>query len=382
MKYDLIVVGAGVVGTFHAYHAATRGKKVLLLEKDKYPVNASVRNFGMAIVSGMVNRWFDYGVLSTALYKSIQSEFDISVRGNGSIYIASDDDEQTLLNELKTRYDIIGYEAQLLTKNQLLKKYPVLKSSYCREALFFPQEVSIEPNLFVHRLHEYIASRFPGFEYKNSSPVIDCAIKSNEVKVTMAGGKKFTSDKVVIASGHEFKLLFPELFAQQDLSVSKLQMFRTVAMPHLPLEGNIATGLSIRRYESFMKCPSYETIHTPEHLKELQKWGIHILLKKAVDGTVIIGDSHEYAKQGEEEYLGYNINQYINELIMSEASRIADFEISKTVETWAGYFAFHNTKGEMEHSIEDKIFIRAAIGGKGMTCSAGYAEHNIREMFD
>lgn len=32
-KYDLIVVGGGILGTFHAYHALKRGLKVALIEK-------------------------------------------------------------------------------------------------------------------------------------------------------------------------------------------------------------------------------------------------------------------------------------------------------------------------------------------------------------
>ena len=41
--FDLIVVGGGIMGTFHAYHAAQRNKSVLLLEKDNFPVGATVR---------------------------------------------------------------------------------------------------------------------------------------------------------------------------------------------------------------------------------------------------------------------------------------------------------------------------------------------------
>ncbi|MGH2552644.1 MAG: hypothetical protein ACRDEB_02940, partial [Chitinophagaceae bacterium] len=128
-------------------------------------------------------------------------------------------------------------------------------------------------------------------------------------------------------------------------------------------------------------CPSYKNLKTPEYLEELKQWGIHILIKKAVDGTVIIGDSHEYANVGEEEKLGYNINQYINELIFKEAQRIADFDVIKIIETWVGYFALHNTNDALEHDIENKIFIRVAIGGKGMTCSSGYALANLKKIF-
>ncbi|WAC14798.1 TIGR03364 family FAD-dependent oxidoreductase [Dyadobacter pollutisoli] len=381
-KYDLIVVGAGALGTFHAYHAAAAGKKVLLLEKDQRPVNATVRNFGMVIASGMAGKWFDYGVYGTALYKSIQQRFDVSVRNNGSVYIASDDDEQQLIHELKAAYDTKGYESQLLSQSQLLAKYPSLKASYCREALYFPQEVSVEPNLFIHRIHQYMLYSFPGLEMRRATVVTECSVSGDNVLVTLAGGERLSAERVVVASGHEFKILFPELFKEQDLSVSKLQMLRTKPLPSLALPGNIGTGLSIRRYEAFTECAGFANMKTPDHLLELESYGIHILLKQAVDGTVIIGDSHEYAKIGEEENLGYELNQHINQLMLKEASRIADFDMTNLSETWAGYYGLHDKEEIFEHTIEDKIFITVGIGGKGMTCSAGYAQENIRKVFN
>jgi len=121
-RFDVIVVGAGVLGAFHAYHLAQSGKKVLLIEKDRYPVNATVRNFGQVVPSGLSSDWFQFGVYSTNLYKSIQSEFDISIRQNGSVYLASNQDEQQLIHELKKRMDERDYPAQLLTSKQCLNK--------------------------------------------------------------------------------------------------------------------------------------------------------------------------------------------------------------------------------------------------------------------
>ncbi|MDE5448610.1 FAD-dependent oxidoreductase, partial [Elizabethkingia meningoseptica] len=45
-EFDLIVIGGGVLGTFHAYHALEKGLKVAILEKDKAPQSATTRNFG------------------------------------------------------------------------------------------------------------------------------------------------------------------------------------------------------------------------------------------------------------------------------------------------------------------------------------------------
>src|ERR1044072_3436921 len=122
-RYDLIVIGGGILGTFHAYHALQLGKTVLLLERDNYPVGATVRNFGQIVPSGMTGKWFEYGVAGLGIYRSIQEEADISVRANGTVYIASDDDEQKLIHELKAYYDTIGYEAQILSVRTILKQY-------------------------------------------------------------------------------------------------------------------------------------------------------------------------------------------------------------------------------------------------------------------
>jgi len=44
---DVIVIGAGILGTFHAYFAAQKGYKTLLIERNSLPSDASTRNFGM-----------------------------------------------------------------------------------------------------------------------------------------------------------------------------------------------------------------------------------------------------------------------------------------------------------------------------------------------
>ncbi|HAF77005.1 MAG TPA: TIGR03364 family FAD-dependent oxidoreductase, partial [Maribacter sp.] len=86
IEYDLVVVGGGVLGTFHAYHAMKKGLKVALLEKDAMPKGATVRNFGQVVPSGMNTKWQQYGRKSLKIYKKIHAKFDISVRQEGSIY--------------------------------------------------------------------------------------------------------------------------------------------------------------------------------------------------------------------------------------------------------------------------------------------------------
>ncbi|MGJ1364186.1 TIGR03364 family FAD-dependent oxidoreductase [Sphingobacterium spiritivorum] len=380
-SYDLIVIGGGVLGTFHAYHALKLGKKVLQLEKDNFPVGSTVRNFGQVVPSGMSGKWFQYGVRGLDIYQEIQQEFDLSVRCNGSVYIASDEDEQTLLHELKNYYDTLGYTQQLLSKQGIADKYPAIKDSYAKEALFFAQEVSVEPLVMIRRLQEYLQVKFKNYTLRFDAPVIDCAVKGATAEVVLTNGDKLQAEKVILCCGYEFKLLFKELFESSGQIISKLQMMRTKPLKDIGLNGNILTGLTIRRYESFAdNCPSFDKIATPSHYEELKKYGIHILFKMAPDGSIIIGDSHEYANGSRFDDLGFSLDSYINELMLNEAERIVDFDVRQLATSWAGFYAQH-ADGILEYNIDERIHIRTCIGGKGMTASAGYAEASIADIY-
>lgn len=376
--YDLIVVGSGILGTFHAYHAAKAGKRVLLLEKDGYPVGATVRNFGQVVPSGLAGRWFDYGRRSLEIYKDIQREVDLTVRENGSVYVASDEGEWTLLNE---HYDFCrreGYACELLTKAQCLTEYPSLRPEYVVGALYFPEEVSVEPDQLIHRLISYLTEKYK-VDYHSGAVVVDCQSNSDVAIVTLSNREQFQAQQIIICSGHEARLLFGNMIAESGLIVSKLQMMQTEPIAGLSLPGNILTGLTIRRYESFQQCPSYHSLPFPEHLLELKKWGIHVLFKQALDGSVIIGDSHEYAHIAQAEDLGFHTRDDINQLILTEAARIVNFPVNRIQKTWAGFYS-QTDKEIFEQAVDDHIRIITGIGGKGMTSSAGYAEKTVREM--
>ncbi|WP_440134358.1 TIGR03364 family FAD-dependent oxidoreductase [Chitinophaga sancti] len=376
-QFDLIIIGGGILGTSHAFHALQKGLKVLILERDSYPLGATVRNFGQVVPSGLADKWFDYGLTGLALYKSIQQKGDISVRQNGSIYIASDKDEQALIHELKAHYDHIGYQAQLLSASEVQQRYPAIKPAYAKEALFFPEEVSVEPDKMIHRLHAFLKEQHK-LQIQYYTPVT--SIEEAKGQVIING--HFQAGKVIICCGHEGKLLFPEIFSASGQVVSKLQMLRSIPMPELPLKGNILTGLTIRRYESFATyCPSFNRIKTPQHYEELKKWGIHILFKQATDNSIIIGDSHEYAPIHQSDDLGFHTNHYINELILEEASHIINIGSRQIASCWNGFYAQHNENNIFEKDVSPQIHIRTGIGGKGMTAGAGYAKESVDLLY-
>ncbi|MHC5354755.1 TIGR03364 family FAD-dependent oxidoreductase [Myroides sp. LJL115] len=383
-QYDLIVIGAGVLGTFHAYHAAKKGLKVAILEKDQKPTSATVRNFGQVVPSGMDSKWQNYGRESLSIYKDIQSQFDISVRNNGSVYLASDEKEQQLIQELHNINKANDYESVLLSKQECLKRYPGLREDYVKSGLFFPQEVTVEPRQMIHKLHEYLTKEHLLDIFYNTQALICETISQGKVSVLTSSMQRIEAQKVIICCGSEFKTLYPEVFNQSDLEITKLQMLSTVAQPkEYQLKGSILTGLSIRRYEAFHECASFAEIKAQEDPNSFEKkWGVHILFKQATDGSIIIGDSHEYADAKNFDQLGFDIKAEINDFMIQEAKKIFDLPSYQIQQSWYGIYSQCKNSDIFQHTIDDHIHIVTGIGGKGMTGSAGFAKQNINILFN
>lgn len=378
-KFDLIVIGAGIMGTFHAYHAAKMGKKVLLLEKDNKPVGSTIQNFGQVVPSGLDAYWQKYGRRSLEIYDYLQSQADFTLLKNGSVYVASNSDEVILANEAAEIHQQAGYNVAILTKKETQSRFPDLKADYIQSSIFYPEEYSVNASEFIYKLINYCVDTL-GVTYKNSTLAIHVEESIDGAKVETAAKEVFTAEKVIICSGYVFNALFPEIYQKSGLIVSKLQMLKTVPLKQMFLKSNILTGLTIRRYEAFENCPSFSKITLPKELLELKKYGIHLLFKQLPDGSIIVGDSHEYAGVGDVENLGLGVQDHINNLMKTEAKRILEIPDAAYSQAWAGYYAQH-PDGIFEFKISKNIEIRTGIGGKGMTTSAGYSEEKIKLLF-
>ena len=379
-KSDLIIIGGGVLGAFHAYHALLQGLTVQLFEKNNRPQGATVRNFGQVVPSGMNTQWQAYGRRSLEIYKQLQQQTDLTVRPFGSVYFASDDGEMTLLEELYAINQSNSYPSVLLTKAECLARYPHLQSDYCRGGLFFPEEISVESRNMIHRLLDYLV-REQKLDYHPATLIQKVEKVNGQCEVSDHSGKKYFAEKVIICSGDDFKSLFPEIFHESDLEISKLQMLQTVPQPALRIPGNILTGWSIRRYESFQECPSYATVRRQEDPAAYwKKWGIHILFKQNSDGSVIIGDSHEYADARQADEIGFDIYPEVNDYILSEARKIFHLEDWNIRRSWYGVYSQCKTSDIFLKTVDRDIHIVTGIGGKGMTGSAGFSEANLAQI--
>lgn len=370
------------MGSFHAYHALELGLKVCLVEKDAYPQGATTRNFGQVVPSGMNVKWQKFGRESLRIYKEIQTKFDLGVRQNGTVYLASDQEEEQLLMELRVLNRDNDYPSRMLTKTECLTQYPGLRKEYVKAGLYFPQEITVEPRTMIHRLLYHMVHE-KGLTVRMGLTASSCEREGDWIRLGTASGEVLRAKKVIICNGSDFKMLYPELFADSDLEVSKLQMLQTVPQGDYKLPGSILTGWSIRRYEAFRECPSFAEIKAGEEADSPQKkWGVHILFKQAADGSVILGDSHQYADASRMGDLGYDLDMDIDRFMVEEAKKIIQLPSYEIQKRWYGMYAQCKTADLFQRTIDQDIHIVTGIGGKGMTGSAGFAKGNIAKIFN
>lgn len=379
-EYDLAVIGGGILGTFHAYHALRAGLRVALFEKNKRPQGATVRNFGQVVPSGLNADWQPLGRESLRIYQSLQAEIDLTLRSEGSLYVASNPGEQQLLHELATHNRQNGYASQLWSAESCREHVPGLRKQYVCEGLFFPEEVSLDPRLAVHRILEYLVEQ-RGLTYLPSTPVHSLEEGLRGVCIQAHDGRTWRASRVVVCCGSEFAGLFPNLFRESDIQVVKLHMLETVGQPRQRIPGNVLTGQTIRRYESFQECPSWAVVKAEEPRFSFgREYGVHILFKQADNGSVIIGDSHEYASVSDADDLGFDIDNDINRYMLEQAMKIIDLEDWSIQRAWYGIYSQRSDSAVYQHSPSECVHIVTAIGGKGMTVSPAFAKKSLQEL--
>jgi FAD dependent oxidoreductase TIGR03364 len=380
-KIDAIVIGGGAIGTFHALHLLRAGKTVVQIERHSKPYSSTVQNFGQVVASGMKRGfWQEMGFRSTEIYKELQQHIDLGIRNNGSLYVASTPEEFQVLVETAEYFASIGYPNTLLSKAETLAKQPYLQTNYVQGGLFFPTEVTAEPRFTIYQIQQLLSS-FNNYKLVTNTFINNVEEGSNGVVVTDAYGTKYLTEKVFVCTGGEFRALFPQLFLTSNLMLVKLNMLLTEPMPEIKLPGSILTGLTIRRYDGFKSAASYAKLKPEEVSQSLKDYGVHILFKQALDGSIIIGDSHEYADAGNEESLDFFNDNHINDLMLNEAKRILNLPSWAIRYQWNGFYAQHKTEEVFTHTIGKNIHICCGIGGKGMTTSAGFTEQHIAGIY-
>lgn len=363
--FDVAIVGGGIVGLAHAWAAARRRQRVLLVERSPWAQGASIRNFGMIWPIGQPAGPLRATALrSRALWLELAERGVVEVERCGSLHLAHRADELDVLEEFRGLRD---HEVTMLSPAEIVSLAPLANPEGLLGALRSDTELRVNPRVASASIAKWLAES-QGVSVEFNTAIVEAG---NGVLVA-SDGRRWKADTTVVCSGSDLQTLFPEVLGTAGLRLCKLQMLKATAPSARPGPSpHLASGLTLRHYTSFLGCPSLARLkaRVAAESPELDRYGIHVMASHFANGDVILGDSHEY-----DEDISPFDKPEIDDLMLRELRRVIRLPDWTVTERWHGVYAKHSDLPIVEASPAAGVRICVGPGGAGMTMSFGLAD--------
>lgn len=366
--FDIIVVGAGIVGLAHALHAARAGRRVLVLDRDAQANGASIRNFGFVTVTGQgaPDTW-RRARRAREVWAEVAPLAGIEVHHRGLLMCARRPEAVAVIEEFAA--GPMGEGCRVLRGEDLAAHAPPLRAGNVLAALHSPHELRVESREAIPRLAAWMESAL-GVAFRRQVAVQGVA--EGRVETTVG---TFRAPRIVVCPGPDIVSLFPEVFARRGVTLCKLHMMR-LADPGWRLPAAVMSDLGLDRYRGYADCPSLPALRArlrSEQAEELEN-GVHLIVVQGSDGTLVVGDSHHYGPTPDPFQ-----PEYVDRMILGEAHSVLDLRHTHVIECWTGLYP---------SGPEDAFFERVAPGvrlvsvtsGTGASTAFGLAEDVLADL--
>lgn len=370
--FDLAVVGSGILGLAHAYAAVKRGLKVAVFERTGTPLGASVRNFGMGLVTGQPpGIMLDLARESRAIWLHLAARAHFSAREAGTLLFARSEAEHDVLLEFMTvrarQYD---YRASLLEGDKLNALYSG-RFRHHRSALHGTEDLQLYSREAMPALVAYLHSQ--GVHFRFNTLVHGTA----DGRLSTTAGE-FRAERVVVCSGHDYLTLFADRLQPMNLKQCRLQMLRLKTEEPLPLTHAVLTGLSCTHYGAFSDLPTARAVHADIEANAplLNKHGIHLLVSPTPYQELIVGDSHHYGTDSPP----FN-SEEIDELLLGLTEHTLATRV-QVVERWQGVYGSKGPGPFSALAIDDHTSVVLMHTGIGMSVGLGLGERVVKALLE
>ncbi|MGW7755800.1 TIGR03364 family FAD-dependent oxidoreductase [Streptomyces violaceusniger] len=370
----VIVVGAGVVGTMHAWHAVERGHEVVQIERETEARGASLRNFGQIWVSGRAGgEELDTALRARELWEDIGGRVPaLGFRPNGSLTPVRGELELAVAEAAVARADAAVRGYKLLTAGEARAFNPALRGEF-DAALYCERDAAVEPRtaqlaLRAELLNSPRYTFLPGREVREV--IGERAVRDDH-------GEVHTGDAVVLCTGARLGGLVREL-AGPDLPVRRvrLQMMQTDPLGE-PLTTSVADADSFRYYPAYAS-PALEELNARQPQADTAgEHRMQLLMVQRADGGLTIGDTHEY-----EHPFAFDTLEDPYDHLTGVVESLLGRPLPKIRRRWAGVYAQCTDTSRVVHRqrVRDGVWLVTGPGGRGMTCSPAIAETTANEL--
>ncbi|TWS22291.1 TIGR03364 family FAD-dependent oxidoreductase [Tsukamurella sputi] len=366
-RQHIVVVGAGIVGLGHAYHAHRRGHRVTVIDHADGVIGSSVQNFGHACITAQSGRALGYAQEGRRHWLDLVEKAGFWGRASGTTMVARADDELAVMAEFAASRP--QGEAALLGREEVLRRIPV-DGAGVRGGLYLPNDLQVDPRAAAPSIAQYLESRGVEFRWRT-------AAHGFEPGVVHTSRGPLLADEVFVAVNYDVDRLFPELAEGGGLLRCRLHMMKA----HLPLRFTLPTplftGWSLLRYSGFEDMPSVGAV--AERLRSESPGGIavdlHQMYTPQPDGSILIGDTH---------YRDISAPPFQTEEgfdILLEATReLFGVDRIDVQERWQGVYSSAPGSEFLFAEPVDGVHVATVTTGIGMTTGLGLAEERVARV--
>lgn len=205
-SFDIIVIGAGIVGTACAAQCAGKGIKVLVLDEGGIGGGATAAGMGHLVVMDDSPAQLALTSYSCRLWRELRGQLPDSVEYDpcGTLWVAADDQEMAEVRRKKQVCDAHGIRADVLDGTELAKAEPNLRRALAGALRVIDDAVLYPPTAAGFLMKHAIAH---GAEIRRGVKVREIR-PSGELE--LVDGTLLSSQFVINAAGCGAPLLSPE----------------------------------------------------------------------------------------------------------------------------------------------------------------------------
>lgn len=365
--FDVIVVGAGIVGLAHAWVAASRGKSVCVVERDAACVGASIRNFGFITVTGQAegDTW-RRAMRSRDVWAELAPQAGIAIEHRGLHLVARRPEAEAVLQAFMST--AMAERCELHRASDVAARLPALKLDEARAMLYSPHELRVESRTAIAKLAAWLQAAL-GVVFRWSEPVLEVAAP----RVRTVHGT-LHADRVVVCAGIDHAALAAGAFERHDLTPCLLQMLRVQPEAGFRLPGAVMSDLSLVRYMGYAALPEAAALKRALEMEggdaaACLAHGIHLIAVQSEDGSLVVGDSHRYEAAPEP-----FADEAVDALILRELHATLELEQARITQRWVGLYPSSASATCLVEAPDDATRIVVVSSGTGASTAFGIAE--------
>lgn len=370
-RFDLAVVGAGIVGLATALAGARRGLRVVVIDRDARANGASVRNFGFVTVTGHErgDMW-QRARRSREVWSQVAAAAGIPVLHTGVWMMVRRSESVRVLEEFMATEMTAG--CRLLSPAEARRRCAHLHAPQLAAVLESTTELRVESREAIPRLAAWLTDAH-GVTFRRET-----AVRGIDVPRVHTSRGVLQADYVAVCPGDDFNGLYPERLGAYALTRCKLQMMR-LADPGFRLPAALMSDLSLVRYRGFSELAAATPLKArllAEQPRQLEH-GIHLIVVQSGDGSLVVGDSHHYSCAPDP-----FSHQLVDALILEELRAALGIEPPPTLERWIGTYASASDRSVVIDAPEPRVRLATVTTGAGASTGFAIGEELINSLLN